>query len=153
LNLTTEKGHKLNAWMIKPKDFDASKKYPVFMYQYSGPGSQEVANNWLDTNDLLVYVACTNGLHYRLCRWYEEQDLKELAFKKCTQKELGKYEVEDQIDAAKVIGNYPYVDKTRIGIWGWSLWRFYGDQTVSFKEHDVFKAGNCSSTCYKLAFL
>ncbi len=116
--LTTEKGHKLNAWMIKPKNFDASKKYPVFMYQYSGPGSQQVANDWLDTNDMWFMMLSQEG-YITVCVDGRGTGFKGAEFKKCTQKELGKFEVEDQIDAAKVIGNYSYVDKSRIGIFGW----------------------------------
>ncbi|MCZ8330954.1 MAG: S9 family peptidase [Flavobacterium sp.] len=135
--LTTEKGHKLNAWMIKPKDFDSTKKYPVFMYQYSGPGSQEVANNWLDTNDMWFMMLSQQG-YIIACVDGRGTGYKGAAFKKCTQKELGKYEVEDQIDAAKVIGNYSYVDKTRIGIFGWSYGGFMSSNCL-FKGADVFK--------------
>ena len=135
--LTTEKGHKLNAWMIKPKDFDANKKYPVFMYQYSGPGSQEVANNWLDTNDMWFMMLSQQG-YITVCVDGRGTGYKGADFKKCTQKELGKFEVEDQIDAAKVIGNYAYVDKSRIGIFGWSYGGFMSSNCL-FKGADVFK--------------
>lgn len=135
--LTTEKGHKLNAWIIKPKDFDASKKYPVFMTQYSGPGSQEVANNWLDTNDMWFMMLSQQG-YIIACVDGRGTGYKGAAFKKCTQKELGKFEVEDQIDAAKVIGNYAYVDKSRIGIFGWSYGGFMSSNCL-FKGADVFK--------------
>lgn len=135
--LTTEKGHKLNAWTIKPKDFDPSKKYPVFMTQYSGPGSQEVANNWLDTNDMWFMMLSQQG-YIIACVDGRGTGYKGAAFKKCTQKELGKFEVEDQIDAAKVIGNYAYVDKARIGIFGWSYGGFMSSNCL-FKGADVFK--------------
>ena len=135
--LTTEKGHKLNAWMIKPKDFDASKKYPVFMYQYSGPGSQQVANDWLDTNDMWFMMLSQQG-YITVCVDGRGTGFKGAAFKKVTQKELGKYEVEDQIDAAKVLGNYAYVDKTRIGIFGWSFGGFMASNCI-LKGADVFK--------------
>ena len=135
--LTTEKGHKLNAWMIKPKDFDANKKYPVFMYQYSGPGSQEVANNWLDTNDMWFMMLSQQG-YITVCVDGRGTGFKGADFKKCTQKELGKFEVEDQIDAAKVLGNYTYVDKSRIGIFGWSYGGFMSSNCL-FKGADVFK--------------
>jgi dipeptidyl-peptidase 4 len=135
--LTTEKGNKLNAWMIKPKNFDATKKYPVFMYQYSGPGSQEVANSWLDTNDMWFMMLSQQG-YITICVDGRGTGFKGAAFKKCTQKELGKYEVEDQIDAAKVIGNYAYVDKSRIGIFGWSYGGFMSSNCI-LKGADVFK--------------
>lgn len=135
--LTTEKGHKLNAWMIKPKDFDASKKYPVFMYQYSGPGSQQVANDWLDTNDMWFMMLSQQG-YITVCVDGRGTGFKGAAFKKVTQKELGKYEVEDQIDAAKVLGSYSYVDKSRIGIFGWSYGGFMASNCI-LKGADVFK--------------
>ncbi|MFN3753166.1 S9 family peptidase [Flavobacterium sp.] len=135
--LTTEKGHKLNAWMIKPKDFDATKKYPVFMFQYSGPGSQQVANQWLNANDYWFMMLSQQG-YIVACVDGRGTGFKGAAFKKCTQKELGKFEVEDQIDAAKVIGNYAYVDKTRIGIFGWSYGGFMSSNCL-FKGADVFK--------------
>ena len=135
--LTTEKGNKLNAWMIKPKDFDATKKYPVFMYQYSGPGSQQVANDWLDTNDMWFMMLSQQG-YITVCVDGRGTGFKGANFKKMTQKELGKYEVEDQIDAAKVIGNYSYVDKTRIGIFGWSYGGFMASNCI-LKGADVFK--------------
>lgn len=135
--LTTEKGHKLNAWMIKPKNFDATKKYPVFMYQYSGPGSQQVANQWLNTNDYWFMMLSQEG-YITVCVDGRGTGFKGAEFKKCTQKELGKYEVEDQIDAAKVIGNYAYVDKSRIGIFGWSYGGFMSSNCL-FKGAEVFK--------------
>ena len=135
--LTTEKGHKLNAWMIKPKDFDATKKYPVFMFQYSGPGSQQVANQWLNSNDYWFMMLSQQG-YIVACVDGRGTGFKGADFKKCTQKELGKFEVEDQIDAAKVIGNYAYVDKTRIGIFGWSYGGFMSSNCL-FKGADVFK--------------
>jgi dipeptidyl-peptidase 4 len=118
--ITTEKGHTLNAWFIKPKDFDPNKKYPVFMYQYSGPGSQQVANQWNGTNDYWFMMLAQQG-YIVACVDGRGTGFKGAEFKKCTYKELGKFEVEDQIDAAKLIGNYSYVDKSRIGIFGWSM--------------------------------
>ena len=135
--LTTEKGNKLNAWILKPKDFDASKKHPVFMYQYSGPGSQQVSNSWLDTDDLW-FLSLTQQGYIVACVDGRGTGFKGADFKKCTQKELGKFEVEDQIDAAKVIGNYAFVDKTRIGIFGWSYGGFMSSNCI-LKGADVFK--------------
>ena len=135
--LTTEKGHKLNAYIIKPKDFDASKKYPLLLFQYSGPGSQQVANQWLNTNDYWHMLLAQQG-YLVACVDGRGTGFKGAAFKKVTQKELGKYEVEDQIDAAKVLGNYAYIDKTRIGIWGWSYGGFMSSNCI-LKGNDVFK--------------
>jgi len=103
--MVTEKGNKLNYWIIKPKNFDATKKYPVFMYQYSGPGSQQVAKDWLDTNDYWFMMLSQQG-YIVACVDGRGTGFKGADFKKCTQKQLGKYEVEDQIDAAKVLGSF-----------------------------------------------
>jgi len=135
--LKTEKGNELNAWMIKPKDFDASKKYPVFMYQYSGPGSQQVNNDWNGNDDYWFMMLSQQG-YIVACVDGRGTGFKGADFKKVTQKELGKYEVEDQIDAAKVIGNYSFVDKTRIGIFGWSYGGFMSSNCI-LKGNDVFK--------------
>ena len=135
--LTTSKGNELNAWMIKPKNFDTSKKYPVFMYQYSGPGSQSVANQWNSSNDYWYYMLAQKG-YIVVCVDGRGTGYKGAEFKKVTYKELGKYEVEDQIDAAKTIGNYPYVDKSRIGIFGWSYGGFMSSNCI-LKGNDVFK--------------
>jgi dipeptidyl-peptidase-4 len=135
--LKTAKGNELNAWILKPKDFDPTKKYPVFMYQYSGPGSQQVNNDWNSNDDYWFQMLAQQG-YIVACVDGRGTGFKGAAFKKVTQKELGKYEVEDQIDAAKVIGNYPYVDKNRIGIWGWSYGGFMASNCI-MKGNDVFK--------------
>lgn len=134
--LTTEKGHQLNAWIIKPKDFDPNKEYPVLMHQYSGPGSQQVDNAWNSSDDYFHYMLTQEG-YIIITVDGRGTGYKGADFKKCTYKELGKYEVEDQIDAAKVIGNYPYVDKSRIGIWGWSYGGFMSTNCI-LKGNDVF---------------
>lgn len=135
--LTTEKGHQLNAWMIKPKDFDPNKKYPVFMYQYSGPGSQQVNNDWNGIDDYWFMMLSQQG-YIVACVDGRGTGFKGAAFKKVTYKELGKYEVEDQIDAAKVIGKYPFVDASRMGIFGWSYGGFMSSNCI-LKGADVFK--------------
>ena len=135
--LKTDKGNELNAWMIKPNDFDASKKYPVFMFQYSGPGSQQVANSWINSNDYWFMMLAQQG-YIVACVDGRGTGYKGAEFKKVTQLELGKYEVEDQIDAAKVIGNYSFVDKSRIGIFGWSYGGFMASNCL-LKGNDVFK--------------
>lgn len=135
--LKTSKGHTLNAWMIKPKDFNPAKKYPVFMYQYSGPGSQQVNNDWNSVDDYWFSMLAQNG-YIVACVDGRGTGYKGAEFKKCTQKQLGKYEVEDQIDAAKVFGSYPYVDAARIGIWGWSYGGFMASNCI-LKGADTFK--------------
>ncbi|OAB25159.1 dipeptidyl-peptidase-4 [Flavobacterium fryxellicola] len=135
--LKTAKGIELNAWMIKPKDFDATKKYPVFMYQYSGPGSQQVNNEWNSTDDYWFMMLSQQG-YIVACVDGRGTGFKGADFKKVTQLQLGKYEVEDQIDAAKAIGNYSFVDKARIGIFGWSYGGFMSSNCI-LKGNDVFK--------------
>ena len=130
-------GNDLNMYIIKPVDFDENKKYPLFMFQYSGPGSQQVANRWFGANDywhqMLVsegyIVACVDG---------RGTGLKGRDFKKVTQKELGKYEVEDQIAAAKKLSELPYIDENRTGIWGWSYGGFMSTNCL-LKGNDVFE--------------
>ncbi|MDY0088917.1 MAG: S9 family peptidase [Flavobacteriaceae bacterium] len=135
--LTTEKRHQLNAYIIKPKDFDPNKKYPLLMFQYSGPGSQQVANQWLNTNDYWHMMLAQQG-YLVACVDGRGTGFKGANFKKVTQKELGRYEVEDQIDAAKEFAKYPYIAKERIGIWGWSYGGFMSSNCI-LKGNDVFK--------------
>ena len=135
--LKTEKGNELNAWIMKPKDFDSNKKYPVFMYQYSGPGSQQVNNEWGSYDEYWFAMLAQQG-YIVTCVDGRGTGYKGAAFKKVTFKQLGKYEVEDQIDAAKVLGTYSYVDKTRIGIWGWSYGGFMSSNCI-LKGNEVFK--------------
>lgn len=116
----TERGDSLNAYMIKPADFDPSKRYPVLVTQYSGPGSQSVADSFsLDWENVLAahgyIIACCDG---RGTGFMGE------AFKKQTYGNLGALEVEDQISFARYLGGQPYVDAGRIGIYGWSYGGF-----------------------------
>ncbi|MDZ4149066.1 MAG: S9 family peptidase [Flavobacteriaceae bacterium] len=127
----------LNMWMIKPVDFDPAKKYPVFMYQYSGPGSQMVSNTWNGTNDYWYYMLAQQG-YIVACVDGRGTGMRGADFKKMTYKELGKYEVEDQINAAVELGKKPYVDASRIGIWGWSYGGFMASNAI-FQGADVFK--------------
>jgi dipeptidyl-peptidase 4 len=135
--LKTEKGIELNTWMMKPKDFDPNKKYPVFLFQYSGPGSQQVNNDWNSADDYW-FMSLTQKGYIVACIDGRGTGFKGAEFKKVTQKELGKYEVIDQIDAAKLIGTYPFVDKSRIGIFGWSFGGFMASNCI-LKGNDVFK--------------
>lgn len=132
-------GDQMNAYILKPKNFDPNKKYPLFMYQYSGPGSQQVSNSWDGGNGLwfnhLVQkgyiVACVDG---------RGTGYKGTKYKKSTYLNLGKYEIEDQITAAKWLGNQSYIDKSRIGIFGWSFGGYMASLAVT-KGADVFKLG------------
>lgn len=130
-------GNELNMWMIKPADFDPKKQYPLFMTQYSGPGSQSVANSWNSANDYWYQHLAQEG-YIIACIDGRGTGLKGAKFKKVTYQELGKYEVEDQIAAAKKLGELPYVDADRIGIWGWSYGGFMSSNAL-FKGNDVFK--------------
>ncbi len=130
-------GNDLNIWTLKPANFDASKKYPLFMFQYSGPGSQQVANRWNNANDYWFQYLAQKG-YIVACVDGRGTGFKGAEFKKVTQKELGKYEVEDQIEAAKVLGKKSFVDESRIGIWGWSYGGFMSSNAL-FKGNDIFK--------------
>ena len=129
-------GETLNMYLLKPQDFDATKEYPLLMFQYSGPGSQSVANKWNGQRDywhqLLTQkgyiVACVDG---------RGTGFKGADFKKVTYKELTKYETEDQIAAAKALGERPYIDASRIGIWGWSYGGHMSTNCI-LKGNDVF---------------
>jgi len=134
--LKTKNGD-FNAWMIKPADFDPNKKYPLFMYQYSGPGSQSVANRWNSANDYWYQMLAQKG-YIIACVDGRGTGLKGAAFKKVTYKELGKYEIEDQIEAAKELGKLDYIDQNNIGIWGWSYGGYMSSLAIT-KGADVFK--------------
>jgi len=135
-NFTTSENIKLNGWILKPTNFDANKKYPVLMVQYSGPNSQEVLDNWkIDWEYYLAtqnyVVACVDG---------RGTGARGVEFTKCTYQQLGILETRDQIEAAKYLGKQTYIDKDRIGIWGWS---YGGYMTLMAMSNDekVFKAG------------
>ncbi|QNM85650.1 S9 family peptidase [Polaribacter pectinis] len=129
-------GNDLNMWMIKPADFDESKKYPMLMFQYSGPGSQQVANRWNGSNDYWHNMLAQKGMVV-VCVDGRGTGLKGADFKKVTQKELGKYEVEDQIAAAKKLAERTYIDEDNIGIWGWSYGGFMSTNCL-LKGSDIF---------------
>ncbi len=130
-------GNDLNMWTIKPPNFDVTKKYPLLMYQYSGPGSQSVSNRWNSSNDYWYQSLAQQG-YIVACVDGRGTGFKGAAFKKVTQNELGKYEVEDQIQAAKQLGKLPYIDADNIGIWGWSYGGFMSSNAI-LKGNDVFK--------------
>ena len=134
--LKTDNGE-FNAWMIKPSNFDPNKKYPLFMYQYSGPGSQSVSNRWNGSNDYWHQMLAQKG-YIIACVDGRGTGFKGRDFKKSTYLNLVKYETIDQIDAAKELGKLPYINENRIGIWGWS---FGGHMSTNclLKGADVFK--------------
>lgn len=130
-------GNDLNMWMLKPSDFDATKTYPLLMFQYSGPGSQRVVNKWNSSRDYWHQYLAQQG-YIVVCVDGRGTGFKGSDFKKVTYLNLVKYETEDQIQAAKQIGSLPYIDASRIGIWGWS---FGGHMSTNclLKGNDVFK--------------
>lgn len=129
-------GNDLNMWLLKPVDFDENKKYPLLMYQYSGPGSQQVANKWNSYNDYWHNMLVQKGIIV-VCVDGRGTGLKGRDFKKVTQKELGKYEVEDQIAIAKKLASRNYIDENNIGIWGWSYGGFMSTNCI-LKGNDIF---------------
>jgi dipeptidyl-peptidase-4 len=131
-------GEELNMWMIKPADFDPNKEYPLLMFQYSGPGSQQVSNRWNGSNDYWHQMLAQQGMIVA-CIDPRGTGLKGRDFKKLTQKELGKYEVEDQIAAAKKLAERSYIDRENIGIWGWSYGGFMSTNCI-LKGNDIFSA-------------
>ncbi|WP_291867093.1 S9 family peptidase [Maribacter sp.] len=130
-------GNDLNMYMMKPLDFDASKEYPMIMYQYSGPGSQNVSNEWMAANDYWHQKLVSEG-YVVVCVDGRGTGFKGRDFKKVTQKELGKFEVQDQIAAAEKLSELPYIDANRTGIWGWSYGGFMSTNCI-LKGNDVFE--------------
>lgn len=134
----TREGVQLNGWMIKPPSFDPAKKYPVFMTQYSGPGSQQVTNGWKGANYWWFQKLAQDGFIVA-CVDPRGTGGRGEEFKKMTYLELGKYETIDQIEAAIYLGNQPYVDQNKIGIFGWSYGGYMSSLCI-LKGADVFKA-------------
>jgi dipeptidyl-peptidase-4 len=127
----------LNAWMIKPANFDPSKKYPLFMFVYGGPGSQTVTNSWGSMNFIWFNLLAQKG-YIVVSVDNRGTGARGEMFKKQTYKQLGKLETEDQIAAAKELGNLNYIDKSRVGIFGWSYGGYMSSLCIS-KGADVFK--------------
>ena len=138
LTIPTESGEKLNAYMIKPADFNREEKSPLFIYVYGGPESQNVADRWnrrLPWFQLLArngyIVACidnrgTNG--------------RGEAFRKATYMQMGKYETIDQVEAANYLAGLDFVDESRIGIFGWSYGGFMTSLCMT-KGGGLYKIG------------
>jgi dipeptidyl-peptidase-4 len=137
VRVPNRKGDTLNGWMLKPVNFDPNKKYPLLFCNYGGPGSQQVSNRFgavsfwhqmLAEKGYIIVSVDNTGTGFR----GEE-------FKKKTYLQLGKYEIEDQIDAAKYFSAMPFVDKNNIGHWGWSFGGFMSSLAIT-KGADVFTA-------------
>jgi len=134
----TSEDVELNGYFLKPANFDASKEYPVIVYQYSGPGSQQVQNGW-------------SGSHFN---WHQMMTQKGYviavidprgtggrgeAFKKITYRQLGKYETKDMIEAGKYLASLDYIDSERVGIWGWSYGGYMAGNVI-LDGADVYNA-------------
>ncbi|MFC2759370.1 DPP IV N-terminal domain-containing protein [Hallella multisaccharivorax] len=142
-SFTTSEGVKLDGWMMKPTNFDPTKKYPIIMFQYSGPGSQQVVNSWnagsmgqggafdeyLTQQGFIV--ACVDG---------RGTGGRGADFEKCTYLKLGNLEAKDQVETALYLSSLSFVDKDNIGIWGWSYGGFCTLMSMS-EGRPIFKAG------------
>lgn len=136
IQFTTDQGTELNAWMIKPVDFDTSRTYPVFITIYGGPGSQTVKDQW-DYNLMWHQMLAQQG-YIVMSVDNRGTGARGVEFKKCTYKQLGKLEVEDYIETAKYLQKQNFVDPSRIGIWGWSYGGYMSTLAIS-KGADYFK--------------
>ena len=140
---TTSEGVSLDGWMIKPADFSASKKYPVILYQYAGPGSQQVVNSWnagsMGQGGAFDYYLAQQGFIV-VCVDGRGTGGRGADFEKMTYQRLGELESKDQVETALWLGSQSYVDKDRIGIWGWSYGGFNTLMSMS-EGRGVFKAG------------
>lgn len=132
----TSDGTTLNGWMMKPTDFSASKKYPVLMFQYSGPGSQQV----LDSFNISWETYMASQGYIVVCVDGRGTGGRGSEFEKCTYLNLGVKEAKDQVETALYMGRQPFVDKNRIGIWGWSFGGYMTIMSMS-EGTPVFKAG------------
>ena len=149
----TSEGVELNGWMVKPKDFNPAKKYPVIMYQYGGPGNQQVLNQWgigMSGNGAILEQYLAQQGYVCVCVDNRGTGGRGAAFEKCTYLRLGELEARDQVETALWLGQQSYVDKERIGIWGWS----YGgwNTLMSMSEgRPVFRAGVAIAppTCWR----
>lgn len=131
----------LNGWCLYPEgfDFEGEKKYPVFMTQYSGPGSQSVTVTPLSAGDRAIYEPLVEAGYIVVCVDGRGTGGRGEAFKKCTYGQLGKLEAQDQIAAARWLASRPWVDAGRIGIYGWSFGGFTALNCI-LKGANVFAA-------------
>jgi len=142
-SFTTGDGVKLDGWMVKPANFSSSKKYPVIMFQYSGPGSQQVVNSWgigsMGQGALFDRYLAQEGFIV-VCVDGRGTGGRGSAFEKSIYLQLGKLESQDQVATARYLASLPYVDANNIGIWGWSFGGFNTLMSMSSGDN-VFKAG------------
>ena len=152
-SFTTSENVELNGWMVKPADFNPNKKYPVIMYQYGGPGSQEVVNSWnigmSRQGGILEQYMAQQG-YIVVCVDNRGTGGRGAEFEKCTYLRLGELEARDQVETALWLGRQSFVDAKHIGMWGWS----YGgwNTLMSMSEgRAVFAAGVAIAppTCWR----
>ena len=136
-SFTTSEGVNLNGWMIKPPNFDPNKRYPVFMFLYGGPGSQQVVNSWGWFNYFWHQHLAQKG-YIVACVDNRGTGGRGSEFKKMTYLQLGKYETIDQIEANRYLAKLPYVNENRIGIQGWSYGGYMSSLAIT-KGADFFK--------------
>lgn len=127
----------LHGWVIRPPDFDSSRKYPVLLYQYSGPGSQDVRDRF-PIRDFFWHQMLAQKGYIIVCADGRGTGFRGQEFKKQTYLKLGMMETEDQIDLARFLAQWDYVDKNRIGIWGWSYGGYISSSAL-LKGKDWFK--------------
>ena len=143
IEFTTSENVKLNGWIVKPRDFNPQKQYPVVLYQYGGPGSQQVLNHWqvgMCGNGAILEQLMAQQGYIVCCVDGRGTGGRGADFEKCTYLRLGELEARDQVETALWLGSQPWVDKNRIGIWGWS----YGgwNTLMSMSEgRPVFRCG------------
>lgn len=130
-------GQDLNAWSIKPVDFDSTKKYPLFMFVYGGDGNQTVMDEYDSFNDFWYQHLASKG-YIVISVDNRGTEGRGAEFRKSIYKQLGKYETEDQIEVAKYFSTLPYIDGSRIGIFGWSFGGYLSTSCL-LKGADVFK--------------
>ena len=141
--LTTSDGVTLNGWMVKPVDFDASKRYPVIMYQYGGPGSQQVKNAWsigMSGQGAILEQLLSQQGYVCVCVDNRGTGGRGAEFEKCTYLKLGQLESRDQVESALWLGRQSWVDASRIAIWGWSFGGFNTLMAMS-EGRSVFRCG------------
>lgn len=127
----------LNAWMLKPIEFDSTKKHPLFMFVYGGDGKQEVMDEY-DSFDAFWFQHLVSKGYVVICVDNRGTEGNGAEFRKTIYKQLGKYETEDQIEVAKYFSTLPYIDGSRIGIFGWSFGGYLSSSCI-LKGADVFK--------------
>ena len=138
MTIKTRSGVQLNAYMLKPVNMQPGKRYPLFMFVYGGPGSQQVLDGW-DNNFAWKQMLVQKG-YIVACVDNRGTGFRGEEFRKCTYLQLGKLETQDQVDAAVYFGELPYVDAARIGIFGWSYGGYMSSLCLTAGA-DVFKLG------------